>query len=105
MLGWAIYEFSFTSIIITTTTFAAEVIPENPGAGVVVVVGGKNLVSFGAAQGIVPMVHTFNYLTAFMILMGIFAAICLLGIPVWFLNAKWRKATSGQGAAGAQVEE
>jgi hypothetical protein len=33
----------------------------------VVVVGGKNLISFGAAQGIIPMVSKYSYLTAFMI--------------------------------------
>lgn len=33
----------------------------------VFVIGGKNLVSFGAAQGLVPMVFKFSYLTAFMI--------------------------------------
>ncbi|OAG11553.1 MFS general substrate transporter [Paraphaeosphaeria sporulosa] len=91
VVGWAIYEFSFTAIIITTTTFAAEVIPENPGAAMVVVVGGKNIVSFGAAQGIIPMVAKFSYLTSFMILLGIFSGICLLGVPVYFLNSRWRK--------------
>ncbi|KAJ4350335.1 uncharacterized protein N0V89_008956 [Didymosphaeria variabile] len=91
IIGWAIYEFSFTAIIITTTTFAAEVIPENPGAAMVVVVGGKNIVSFGAAQGIIPMVAKYSYLTSFMILLGIFSGICLLGIPVYFLNPRWRK--------------
>lgn len=89
--GWAIYEFSFTAIIITTTTFAAEVIPENPGAAMVVVVGGKNIVSFGAAQGIIPMAAKFSYLTSFMVLLGIFCGICLLGVPVYFLNPRWRK--------------
>lgn len=67
VVGWAIYQFSFTAILITTTTFAAEVIPENPGAAMVVVVGGKNLVSFGAAQGIVPMVAKFSYMKTLMI--------------------------------------
>ncbi|EUC27515.1 hypothetical protein COCCADRAFT_41778 [Bipolaris zeicola 26-R-13] len=99
VIGWAIYEFSFTCILITTTTFAAEVIPENPGAGVVVVVGGKNLVSFGAAYGIVPMTHVFSYIKTFMILMGIFISICLLGIPVYFLNSKWRKITGKEPVA------
>lgn len=72
----------------------------------IVVVGGKNLVAFGAAQGIIPMVAKYSYLTAFMIvsvlahkdgenlanqipqLMGIFIAISILGIPVYFLNRK-----------------
>ena len=60
----------------------------------VVVVGGKNIVSFGAAQGIIPMVAKFSYLTSFMILLGIFSGICLLGIPGYFLNPRWRKIAS-----------
>jgi len=92
-IGWAIYQFSFTAILITTTTFAGEVIPDNPGAAMVVVIGGKNIVSFAAAQGIVPMTHEFSYLKSFMILLGIYIGICLLGIPVYFLNSKWRKIT------------
>ena len=88
VVGWAIYQFSFTCIIITTTTFAAEVIPENPGAAMVVVIGGKNIVSFGAAHGIIPMVMKYSYMKTFMILMGIFIGIHALGIPVFFLNHK-----------------
>lgn len=88
VVGWAIYEFSFTAIIITTTTFAAEVIPENPGAAMVIVVGGKNIVSFGASYGIIPMIAKYSYLKSFMILLGIFIGIFLLGIPVYFLNNK-----------------
>lgn len=88
VVGWAIYQFSFTAIIITSTTFAAEVIPDNPGAAMVVVVGGKNIVSFGASYGIVPMISKYSYMETFMILMGIFFGIFLLGIPVFFLNLK-----------------
>ncbi|KAI0471023.1 major facilitator superfamily domain-containing protein [Xylariaceae sp. FL0804] len=92
VLAWAIYEFSFTCVIITTTTFAAEVFPENPGAAMVPVVGGKNIISFGASYGLIPMVNTYTYLEAFMILFGVFTGIFALGIPVYFLNGKWRKA-------------
>lgn len=96
VVGWAIFQFSFTCILITSTTFAAEVIPQSPGAAMIVVVGGKNLVAFGAAQGIIPMVAKYSYLTAFMILMGIFIAISILGIPVYFLNRKWRKIAASE---------
>lgn len=60
----------------------------------VVVIGGKNIVSFGAAQGIIPMVAKFSYLSSFMILLGIFIGISLLGVPVYYLNPKWRKAVT-----------
>jgi hypothetical protein len=112
--------------LITTTHFAAEAYPSNPGPALVLVVGTKNIVSFGmirgrrsvigdtatdyvvgASFGIVPMVHTWNYLTAYMVvsrqpaskiwlrctkplrqLFALFVGIYLLGIPIYFLNPK-----------------
>lgn len=91
IVGWAIYQFSFTAILITTTTLAAETVPESPGAALVVVVGGKNLVSFGLSYGIIPMIFSMGYLKALMTLLGIFLGIFLLGLPVYFINPKWRK--------------
>lgn len=99
----------------TTTHFASEAIPENPGPALAVVIGAKNVVSFGASKGIVPMVHTFNYMTAFMIvsttlvsfvlltnifqLFGVFAGIFLLGIPLYLLNPMWRSAVAKKNRA------
>ncbi|PVH79736.1 MFS general substrate transporter [Cadophora sp. DSE1049] len=91
LVGWAIYQFSFVCILITTTAFAAEVIPGSPGAAMVIVVGGKNVISFGASYGLTPMLQIYSYLTAFMILLGIYLGIFALGIPVYFLNNKWKK--------------
>lgn len=51
----------------TTTHFASEAMPENPGPALVMVIGAKNVVSFGASKGIVPMVQKYDYLTAYMI--------------------------------------
>ncbi len=65
-------------------------IPDNPGAAMVVAIDGKNIVSFGASYGIVPMVVKYSYMKSFMILMGIFIGIFALGILVYFLNDKWR---------------
>lgn len=67
VMGWTLYEFGFIVLLITTTHFAAEAFPSNPGPALVTVVGLKNVVSFGASYGIVPMVSKFNYLTAYMI--------------------------------------
>ncbi|KAH7350665.1 major facilitator superfamily domain-containing protein [Rhexocercosporidium sp. MPI-PUGE-AT-0058] len=90
-IGWAIYQFSFVCIVITTTTFAAEVIPSSPGAAMVILVGGKNIISFRASYGLTPMLQIYSYLVAFMILLGIYIGIFALGIPVYFLNDKWKK--------------
>jgi hypothetical protein len=51
----------------TTTHFASEALPNNPGPALAIVIGAKNVVSFGASYGIVPMVHEYNYIVAFMI--------------------------------------
>lgn len=46
-LGWTLQQFGFVVCIITTTHFAAEAYPSNPGPAIVLVVGAKNIVSFG----------------------------------------------------------
>ena len=45
--GWTLQQFGFVVCIITTTHFAAEAYPSNPGPAIVLVVGAKNIVSFG----------------------------------------------------------
>jgi len=60
-MGWNIYQFTFVSMLIITTTFAAEAWPKNPGPAIVMVVGGKNLISFGASYGLIPMVGEHGY--------------------------------------------
>ncbi|GIZ36792.1 hypothetical protein CKM354_000025900 [Cercospora kikuchii] len=90
IMGWTLQQFGFIVLLVSSTHFAAEAFPANPGSALVMVVGMKNVVSFGASYGIVPMVHKFDYLTAYMILFGLFFGIFLLGIPVYFFNPKWR---------------
>ncbi|KAH8647755.1 major facilitator superfamily domain-containing protein [Xylariales sp. PMI_506] len=90
VVAWGIFEFAFTAVIITTTTFAAEVIPDSPGAAMVPVIGGKNIISFAASYGLIPMLAKWSYLKSFMILFGTFAGIFALGIPIYILNPKWR---------------
>ncbi|KAI7084341.1 MFS general substrate transporter [Hortaea werneckii] len=94
IMGWTLYEFGFIVALITATHFAAEAYPQNPGPALVLVVGLKNVISFGASFGITPMVHKFDYLTAYMILFGIFVGIFACGVPVYFLNPKWRELVS-----------
>ena len=60
-MGWNIYQFTFVSMLIITTTFAAEAWPKNPGPAIVMVVGGKNLISFRASYGLIPMVTEHGY--------------------------------------------
>ena len=77
-------------MLIIVSHFGSEAYPENPGPALVAVVGLKNIISFGASYGIVPMVMKYSYLDAFMILFALFVFIFLLGIPVYFFNPMWR---------------
>jgi hypothetical protein len=63
-----------------------------------VVVGTKNIVSFGVTYGLTPMVERHGYEWAFGVLSAIMAAIFLLGIPVYILNPKWRAYVSAREA-------
>lgn len=90
-VGWTINQFSFTCVLIISTTFASEASPKHPGPALVVVVGTKNIISFGVTYGLTPMVEAHGYKWAFGVLGGIFLGIFLLGIPVYILNPYWRR--------------
>ncbi|KAF4549102.1 Hypothetical protein D9617_23g005170 [Elsinoe fawcettii] len=90
IMGWTLFQFAFIVVLITTTHFGSEAYPKNPGPALVIVIGLKNVLSFGASYGIIPMVNMYSYLKAFMILLAFFIGLFLLGIPVYFLNPKWR---------------
>ncbi|CAH0032398.1 unnamed protein product [Clonostachys rhizophaga] len=89
-LGWTIFQYSFTAVLIISTTFGSEAAPKHPGPALVVVVGTKNVISFGVTYGLTPMVEKHGYEWAFGVLAGIFGAIFLLGIPVYWINPRWR---------------
>lgn len=91
LLGWGFFQTTWIAVLIVTTTFAAEASPKHPGPALVMVVGTKNLVSFGVAYGMTPMVEQGGYAWSFGVLAGVFGAIFVLGIPVYFLNPKWRR--------------
>lgn len=87
-MGWTLYQVTFVSVLILSTSFAAEAWEKNPGPALVAVVGMKNIVAFGLSYGIIPMVNTFNYKTTMGILAGINAGVFALGVPVYFLNSR-----------------
>jgi hypothetical protein len=60
------------------------------GPALVVVVGTKNIISFGVTYGLTPMVTKHGYEWACGVLAGIMAGIMLLGVPVYFWNPKWK---------------
>lgn len=97
-MGWTLFQIVFVVVLIVSTTFAAEAWPKNPGPAIVVVVGTKNLISFGATYGLTPMVHEHGYRWALGVLAGIFGALFLLGVPIYYLNPKWRAYVSRKDA-------
>ncbi|EPS27466.1 hypothetical protein PDE_02409 [Penicillium oxalicum 114-2] len=88
IMGWTLYQFDFISTIIITTSYASEAMPNNPGAALILVIGAKNVVSFGASYGLTPMVTRYGYRDAHLILMGIYLAIATFGVPVYLWRAR-----------------
>ena len=87
-MGWTLLQISFVSVLILSTSFAAEAWDKNPGPALVAVVGTKNIIAFGVSYGLSPMVAKYSYPAAMGILAGLTGGIFLLGIPVYFFNPK-----------------
>ncbi|KAI1873993.1 uncharacterized protein JN550_002572 [Neoarthrinium moseri] len=95
VLGWTFFQTTFVCVLIVSTTFAAEAYPKHPGPALVVVVGTKNVVSFGATFGFTPLMASLGSMNgAFNVLAGIFGAIFVLGLPVYVFNPRWREKIS-----------
>ncbi|GMF76735.1 unnamed protein product [Aspergillus oryzae] len=87
-MGWTLFQITFVSVLILSTSFAAESWERNPGPALVAVVGMKNIVAFGLSYGINPMVEKYSYPTAMGILAAVTGGVFLLGIPVYILNPR-----------------
>ncbi|KXJ92550.1 major facilitator superfamily domain-containing protein [Microdochium bolleyi] len=94
VLAYSFYQTAWVSVLIVSTTFASEVWPKHPGPALVMVVGSKNIISFCLTFAFTPMTEHGGVTWAFGVLAGIFGASFVLGFPVYFLNARWRKAES-----------
>ncbi|KAJ5531908.1 hypothetical protein N7494_008460 [Penicillium frequentans] len=90
-MGWTILQVAFVSVLILSTSFAAEAWEKNPGPALVAVVGTKNIIAFGISYGLIPMVAKYSYPTAMGILTAVTAGVFLLGVPVYFFNPAWRR--------------
>jgi hypothetical protein len=85
-MGWTLLQVAFVSVLILSTSFAAEAWEKNPGPALVAVVGTKNIIAFGISYGLSPMVAIYSYPVAMGILTAVAGGIFLLGIPVYFFN-------------------
>ncbi|RHZ64277.1 uncharacterized protein CDV56_105704 [Aspergillus thermomutatus] len=90
-MGWTLFQVAFVSVLILSTSFAAEAWEKNPGPALVAVVGTKNIIAFSISYGLIPMVQEYSYAAAMGILAGVTGGIFLLGVPVYLLNPAWRR--------------
>lgn len=104
MMSVSLFSASWVSVLIVSTTFAAEVWPKHPGPALVMVVGSKNILSFCLTFAYTPMVASRGITWAFCVIAGVFAGIFVLGFPVYFLNTKWRRAVSKKEKLGSTTD-
>ncbi|KAL4903079.1 hypothetical protein BDW74DRAFT_56395 [Aspergillus multicolor] len=90
-MGWTLFQITFVSVLILSTSFAAEAWEKNPGPAIVAVVGVKNIVAFALSYGINPMTEKYDYPVAMGILAAIVGGVFLFGVPVYFFNPRWRR--------------
>ncbi|KAL4953771.1 major facilitator superfamily domain-containing protein [Aspergillus filifer] len=90
-MGWTLFQITFVSVLILSTTFAAEAWDKNPGPATVAVVGVKNIVAFALSYGINPLTEKYDYPIAMGVLAALCGAVFALGVPVYLLNPRWRR--------------
>ncbi|SPO38353.1 uncharacterized protein PSFLO_03830 [Pseudozyma flocculosa] len=78
------HGFSFTSMLIITSAYATIAYPDNPGAALLLVIGAKNIISYGITQGTLPMVMSHSNEWAYGVLAAILGASFLVGLPFYF---------------------
>lgn len=89
-ISWALYEFCFVAILVITTAYAAESWSQDPRPALVMVVGGKNIVSFGLSYGLIRLLTEIGYKKSICTFAAIHAFLFLLAIPVFYLAPKVR---------------
>lgn len=61
------------------------------GPALVLVVGGKNIISFGVATALVPMSTAGRYKDLMVILASVFAGWMSLGVPLYYFMPQYRQ--------------
>lgn len=90
VISYTLTNASFIALLIISSTFAVEVTPKHPGPAIVMVIGSKNIISFGVSHALSTTlgVHSLQY--SFGVFAGVYGAVSLLAIPVYLLNPRWR---------------
>ncbi|CAK7210588.1 hypothetical protein SEUCBS140593_000881 [Sporothrix eucalyptigena] len=91
IVSYTAFSSTFVVVLIVSSSFAAEACAKHPGPALVIVVGSKNIISFGFTNTLTPLMNHGGYTYAFGVLAGIFGAVFVLGIPIYFFNPVWRR--------------
>lgn len=90
IVSYTLSNASFIAILIIGSTFAAEVSPKYPGPAIVMVIGMKNIISFGVSHALSSTLGKHPLDWSFGVFAAAYGALALFGIPVYFLNPRWR---------------
>lgn len=103
IVSYTLSNASFIGILIISSSFAAEVTPKNPGPALVMVIGSKNIISFGVSQALSKTLGVRSLEWSFGVFAGVYGAIALFCIPVYFLNPRWRAYLSRKDKDGSST--
>jgi hypothetical protein len=90
IVSYTLSNAAFIAILIISSTFATEATPKYPGPAIVMVIGSKNIISFGVSHALSGTIGVHPLAWSFGVFAGVYAALALLGVPVYFLNPRWR---------------
>ncbi|KAK5722298.1 hypothetical protein LTR15_005527 [Elasticomyces elasticus] len=90
IISYTLSNAAFIAILIMSSTFAVEVTPKHPGPAIVMVIGSKNIISFGVTHALSGTIGVYSLKWSFGVFAGVYAGVALLCIPVYLLNPWWR---------------
>ncbi|CAK7207523.1 hypothetical protein SEUCBS139899_010333 [Sporothrix eucalyptigena] len=90
-ISFALYYCGFVSGSAVTGVWVGEVMPHTAGAALVLVCGGRNVLSFAISNEFPAWIAATNFQTAYITLGGITLAIAAFAIPLYFVNKTFRR--------------
>ncbi|KAF4333519.1 mfs general substrate transporter [Fusarium beomiforme] len=93
--AFALYYFGFCALSAITGVWLGELLPHMSGSAIVLVCGGRNAVSFGYSHSFGSWITSLGFRHTYILFGGVLFALGSLAIPLYFVNARIRKAMSG----------
>ena len=88
--------FTFVALVVSTTSFTVEHFSHNPGPALVLVLGGKNILSYPISNGLAPLITQGRFMYVHTILGGILVGWAGLAIPLYFALPYLRNLRAGK---------